>query len=66
MGKRIAICADGTGNAWAERLQTAGTPVIHHCHAPLVHGFLSLAGVVRAARAAFDEVCEEIVQILAQ
>lgn len=54
------------GNAWAQRLQTLGTPVIHHCHASLVHGFLSLAGVVRAARAAFDETCEEIVQLLAQ
>ncbi len=54
------------GNAWAERLQAAGTPTIHHCHASLVHGFLSLAGVVRAARAALDEVCEEIVVSLAQ
>jgi acetyl esterase len=52
------------GNAWAERLRTAGTEVHHHCHAGLVHGFLSLAGIVSAARAALDEVCEEIVEIL--
>jgi acetyl esterase len=54
------------GNAWAQRLQAAGTPVMHHCYASLVHGFLSLAGVVRAAHAAIDEVCEEIVQILGE
>jgi acetyl esterase len=52
------------GNAWADRLRAAGTDVRHHCHAGLVHGFLSLAGIVRAAQAALDEVCAEIVEIL--
>lgn len=52
------------GNAWAERLRDAGVTVRHHCHASLVHGFLSLAGIVRAARRAVDEVCEEIVELL--
>ncbi len=52
------------GNAWAERLRMAGTEVRHHCHAGLVHGFLSLAGIVRSARGALDEVCEEIVEML--
>lgn len=52
------------GNAWAERLREAGVTVRHHCHASLVHGFLSLAGIVRAARRAIDEVCEEIVELL--
>ena len=53
------------GNAWAARLAEAGVPVRHHCYESLVHGFLSLAGVVRAARGAVDEVCAEIVESLA-
>lgn len=53
------------GNAWADRLRTSGVPVRHRCHDSLVHGFLSLAGVVRAARHALDDVCEEIVDALA-
>jgi acetyl esterase/lipase len=49
------------GDAWAARLGEAGVPVRHLRYGSLVHGFLSLAGVVRAARAAFDEMCQEIV-----
>jgi len=52
------------GSAWADRLRQAGTDVRYHCYEGLVHGFLSLAGVVRSARAAFDEICEEIVEML--
>jgi acetyl esterase len=52
------------GDAWAERLRTAGTPVRHHRYDSLIHGFISLAGVVRAARGALDEVCTEIVEML--
>jgi acetyl esterase/lipase len=52
------------GNAWAKRLAEAGVPVRHHCYGSLIHGFLSLAGVVRAARAAVDEVAAEIVQLM--
>jgi acetyl esterase/lipase len=52
------------GAAWAARLEQAGTDVHYHCHEGLVHGFLSLAGIVRTARAALDEVCEEIVEML--
>jgi acetyl esterase len=54
------------GDAWAARLGEAGVDVRHHRHASLVHGFLSLAGVVRAARAATDRVCVEIVEVLAR
>lgn len=53
------------GNAWANRLAEAGVRVRHHCYESLIHGFLSLAGVVRAAHAAVDEVCAEIVELLA-
>ena len=54
------------GNAWADRLAKAGVPVRHHCYESLVHGFLSLAGVVRVAHAAVDEVCGEIVELLGE
>jgi acetyl esterase len=52
------------GNAWADRLRTSGVPVRHACHDSLVHGFLSLAGIVRAAHRAIDELCDEIVEVL--
>jgi len=53
------------GDAWAQRLRDTGVTVRHHRYDSLVHGFLSLAGVVRSARAAIDEMCTEIVDALA-
>jgi len=53
------------GDMWAERLRAAGTPVRHRRSPSLVHGYLSLAGAVSAARAATDEVCSDLVQLLA-
>lgn len=55
---------DGIG--WAARLADAGTPVRHQHHGSLIHSFLSLAGVVRSARAAVDTMCDEIVALLAE
>jgi acetyl esterase len=52
------------GDAWASRLQAAGVQVRHHRYAGLVHGFLSFAGVVRSARGAFDELCQDVVEML--
>jgi acetyl esterase len=52
------------GIAWAGRLRAAGVTVRHRNHASLVHGFLSLGGAVRAARAATDELCDDIVDML--
>jgi acetyl esterase len=54
------------GNGWAARLAAAGVPVRHRCHASLVHGFLSLAGIVRAAKSATDAIVVEIVEMLAR
>jgi acetyl esterase len=54
------------GNGWARRLTEAGVTVRHHCHESLVHGFLSLAGIVRSAKSAVDQICVEIVELLAQ
>jgi len=53
------------GDAYAERLREAGVAVRHRRHASLIHGFLSLAGAVRAARAAVDELCADIRELLA-
>lgn len=52
------------GDAWAARLQAAGVEVRHQCYSALVHGFLSLAGIVRAARAALDQTCDDILDML--
>lgn len=54
------------GDAWAARLAQAGVTVRHHRHDSLVHGFLSLAGIVRTAKSATDQICVEIVELLAQ
>lgn len=53
------------GDAYARRLADAGVSVRHRPHPSLIHGFLSLAGVVRAARAATDQICADIVELLA-
>lgn len=53
------------GDAWASRLRAAGVTVRHHRFVGLVHGFLSLAGIVRSAHAAFDQLCAEVVEMLA-
>ena len=54
------------GDAWADRLREAGTTVRHRRYASLIHGFLSLAGAVDAARAAVDELCRDLVEMLAE
>ncbi len=53
------------GDAYAARLAAAGVPVRHRPHPSLIHGFLSLGGAVRAARAATDQICSDIVELLA-
>lgn len=53
------------GDAWATRLAEAGVAVRHLQHPSLVHGFMGLAGVVRAGRAAVDQLCAEIVAAMA-
>jgi acetyl esterase len=53
------------GDAYAARLRDAGVVVRHRRHPSLVHGFLSLAGAVRAARAALDQMCTDVRELLA-
>lgn len=53
------------GDAYAAKLAAAGVPVRHHPYSSLIHGFISFAGAVTAARSAVDEMCREIVELLA-
>ena len=52
------------GDAYAAALRTAGVAVRHRRYPALIHGFISLAGAVRAARTAVDEVCSDIRELL--
>jgi acetyl esterase/lipase len=52
------------GDRYAELLAHAGTEVRHRRYPSLIHGFLSLAGGVAAARAAVDELCGDIRELL--
>jgi acetyl esterase len=52
------------GDAYAAALRAAGVPVRHRRYPALIHGFISLAGAVRAARTAIDEVCSDIRELL--
>ena len=52
------------GDRYVELLRAAGAMVRHRRHGSLIHGFLSLAGAVAAARAAVDELCGDIRELL--
>jgi acetyl esterase len=52
------------GDAYAAALRAAGVPVRHRRYPALIHGFISLAGAVRAARTAVDEVCSDIREMI--
>jgi acetyl esterase len=52
------------GDRYAELLRAAGTEVRHRRYPALVHGFISLAGGVVAARTALDELCGDIRDLL--
>jgi acetyl esterase len=52
------------GDAWAARLRAEGITVRHRRHDSLVHGFLSLAGAVRAARVAVDQLVTDLVEMM--
>lgn len=49
---------------YADLLRAAGTEVRHRLYPSLIHGFLSFAGGVVAARAAIDELCNDIRELL--
>lgn len=53
------------GDAYAARLRDAGVTVRHRRFSSLIHGYVSLAGAVRAARAALDQTCADARELLA-
>lgn len=53
------------GDAHALRLRKAGTLVRHRRYPGLIHGFISLAGGVAAARSAVDELCADVIELVA-
>lgn len=53
------------GDAYAVALRNAGVQVRHRRYPGLIHGFISLGGVVRAARTALDELSRDIRELLA-
>ncbi len=53
------------GDHHADRLRRAGVAVRHRRYPSLIHGFLSLAGGVDAARAAVDQLCADIIDMMA-
>ncbi|HEY4244610.1 MAG TPA: alpha/beta hydrolase [Kofleriaceae bacterium] len=54
------------GDAWAARLRAAGVPVRHRRYPSLIHGFVSMGGGVRAARAALDEIAADLRELLGE
>jgi acetyl esterase len=52
------------GDRYADLLRAAGTEVRHRRYPSLIHGFLSIAGGVTAARAAIDELCRDLRELL--
>ncbi len=52
------------GDRYADMLRAAGTEVRLRRYPSLIHGFLSIAGGVTAARAAIDELCRDIRELL--
>lgn len=53
------------GRAWAARVSAAGGAIRHRCHDDLIHGFIDLTGVCRAARAAVDAFADDLAAALA-
>jgi len=52
------------GDRYADMLRAAGTAVRLRRYASLIHGLLSIAGGVTAARAVIDELCRDIRELL--
>ena len=53
------------GNDYAETLRSAGVPVISRCYPGLIHGSLSFASNLPAARIMLDDACQAIREALA-
>lgn len=52
------------GEAYAERLRAAGNEVLHRCYEGVIHGFMSLPGLLPQADRALSEAGEALVRLL--
>jgi len=48
------------GELYAKKLRDAGVPVVERRYARLVHGFITMPGVMESARRALDDIAEEL------
>ena len=48
------------GRDYAEALKVAGVPVLYRCYETLSHAFTAMSGAVPAARAALEEIAEDL------
>lgn len=56
----------GEGWDYMKKLQDAGVDALGMSFSTLIHGFISLAGGITAARDAFDDICKHICKRLAE
>lgn len=54
------------GRAYAERLQAAGVKVTYECFEGMIHGFITMGGVIAAARHAIYRASQGLEQAFAQ
>jgi acetyl esterase len=54
------------GRAYAERLRTAGVPVTYECFEGMVHGFVTMGGVIAAAHHALYRCAQGLREAFAQ
>ncbi len=54
------------GRAYAERLQAAGVPVTYECFEGMVHGFVTMGGVIAAAHHALSRCAQGLRHAFAQ
>ncbi len=57
------LCDEGA--LYAEKLASAGVPVVHRCYESLPHSFTMMSGAVPAARAALEEIARDLERALA-
>jgi acetyl esterase len=54
------------GHEFAKRLEASGVPVEHVCHADMIHGFISLRGLLSEADAALRHSAERLAVAIAK
>jgi len=52
------------GGAYAEKLVSAGVPVVHHCFGSLCHGFVAMGNVTKEAQRASERMARDLAVLL--